>query len=440
MGRRSLVIGLGTLLGLGQACGSDVTSATTGGGSGDGGATGTSSAGEAGTAETTTSADDGSGTDTSGSQDECLESDLPAPFCHVLLPVSIPHRWAGHLDIVVDGVRPLVIHDETTATIRLASPLEPDLTLAEGPASDVLPRNWWASLTADFNGDGVSDFAAFDPSASASVPSDDLSVAVVDGESFEVLALIPEGEGGTRDVAALDVDSDGTVELVTVEYLDDTMELRAWRPAEGSPELVVSVQGGVGCEADDAFTADFDGDGRNDLAVVWNDGCAPHFLADFDGTPQIAAAIAPHSAGEEFTVTHTAQPSWTSQAGAAHLTGSPSAQLVVMDSVEDIRVLEWSGGMFTTLQVLTPPSEYVYASGDIVAGTFTGSGTGGIIFESIVDQDDVPHVGALFLNSPASSFLIDVPFTKPPWTADFNDDGVTDFWSEDGLFVSSIAP
>ena len=421
--------GFAAFLLLGQACGSEATSAT---GDASGDATGTASGvtGEESAASTTVAVDSGSGPDLGES---CPDSDLPPPFCHTLLPVSIPDRWAGHLDVLINGERPLVVDDEAAGVIRLVSPSRPEIILAEGPASTSLPDDWWAALSADYNGDGVMDFAAFNPNASGSV-SNDLTVAVVDGESFETLGLIP-GEEGARDVAAMDVDADGVTELVTIEYLDETMEVRAWRASGGEPDLVASAQGGVGCRANDVFNADFDGDGRKDIVVVWNVGCDAYFLADFDGVPQIATVIAPHSADQALSVVNTPQPGWTSHGGAVTSSGTAVAQLVLIESVEDIRLLEWDRGQFATLEKLAAPRQYEAIAGDVTVGAFAEDGSGGVLFESIVTETGEGRRAAMFFGS-NHSFVNDAPFTTSSWVADFNDDGITDFWSEAGLFLS----
>lgn len=387
-----------------------------------------------GTEETTVVADDGSSTGAAA----CPQSDLPLPFCHVLLPMVIPYRWAGHLDLLIDGVRPLVIHDVDAHRIRLVSPMDPGIVLRDGPASGLLPDDWWAGLTADFDGDGDDDFAAWNPKAGSSVTAD-LTIAVVDAESFEVVGLVPAAEGAVvRDVAALDANADGVVDLVTIEYLEDWTEVRAWRPVDGGAELIASAQGGVDYRALGAFTSDFDGDGRTDLAVLWDGNAAPHFGRDHDGINQIATVLAPDSNEEPLEIVHSPLAIWPQRAGLIQ-SEDGVAQLVVIETLDDIRILQWDGSGFSTVQTLAAPAEYERGSfGRITTGSL-GLGSPGVLFRGLIENVS-QNEAALFIGPPPPPFVTDTPITQQSWVADFNDDGVADFVATNGLYLSSIDP
>jgi len=422
------------------ACGPSAGEVDGDGSGGTAGASGTSD--DAGDHDAS-GADDALGTGTTGDGLTCPASDLPDPFCHVFVsaPLAGSERWVGYIDQVRDGVRPLLIHDEDSALLRLVSPLDPSVVLDEAPVPDGLPDTWEIPVTADFNGDGVWDFVAYDPRAGTVGPHD---VAVVDGETFEVIgALLEPPAGSVRSVTAVDVDGDGASELISIERDDNGLLVTAWRPDDGTVALVQDVYSGLP-ESDpspeDILRGDFDGDGVLDFSITWHDGTEPYWS---DEEPRILTVLGESSPESEAVVIESVHPAWARSAATADLDGDGDSELIVAHRGDEIAVMKWEDGGFVLGDVLALPAEYSSDMARVSAGALAADGLGGLITKASHEDDAVLESRTVALFGPPvnPSFVPILDMFDNPTIADFDGDGFDDAWDPfAGLYLSMRAP
>lgn len=410
-------------------------------GDGSGGTVGASGTSDDAADHDASGADDASGTaDGTGDTVTCQESDLPEPFCHVFVPgpPAASGRIVGYVNQVRDGVRPLVLHDPMDDVFRLVSPLDPTVVLDEAPIPDGLPVAWDIPLTADFNGDDVHDFVAYNPSAGTTVPHD---AVIVDGATFEVIgALLEEPPMGVRSVGAVDVDGDGTAELISIERNDNGLLIDAWRPADGGVALVQSIYSGLPASdpsRDHVLLGDFDGDEQPDLAITWHDGSEPYWSED---GPQILTILGATSAGSAATVIESPHPAWARSAATVDIDGDGDNELVIAHSGDEIAVMDWQDGGFVLSELLALPAGYDSTMSRISVGVLTASHLAGLITNASHDDDPVLELRtvALFPSTVSPSFVPEIDIFDNPTIVDFNADKVDDLWDPyAGFYLSA---
>lgn len=149
-----------------------------------------------------------------------------------------------------------------------------DGTFTSGPDSPIsLGTSLSALVAADFNGDGKLDLAVTDSTANT------VSILLGNGDgTFGPPSAIPVGNGPVAIVAG-DFNNDGKLDLAVVNGVDGTVTLLlgngdgTFTQAAGSPYP-------VGPGPSQIVAADFNGDGKLDLAVLTstNDGTVSIFL------------------------------------------------------------------------------------------------------------------------------------------------------------------
>lgn len=178
----------------------------------------------------------------------------------------------GKLDIVyanvLSGLQVVFGKGDGTFTVGPTSP---------APITDVAP------LVGDFNGDGKLDVALI-------LQGGGIAVGLGNGDgTFGAFKTLPEGGSGFIGLAAADFNGDGKLDLAAVncgtpqnDYADSTLAifLGSGDGTFGSPTLYT-----VGSYSDDLVAADFNRDGKVDLAVA--SGMSPSvsiLLGNGDGT------------------------------------------------------------------------------------------------------------------------------------------------------------
>lgn len=428
------------------ACGPSSTDVD---GDGSGGTAGASGTSDDAADHDASGADDasgtGNGTETTGDAVTCPESDLPEPFCHrfVAMPLEETERWVGYVDQVRDGVRPLILHDEEADVLRLVSPVDPSVVLVEGPVPGGLPEDWEIPLTADFNGDGVFDFAAYDPGANTAA-SDPQDVALVDGAAFEIIGVLPQDEAAwVRRNAALDVDADGSSELVALEvFHSEKLVLNAWHPSGGQLDLIATTDILPGVQPyERVLQGDFNGDGLTDLTIVWTDGSEPYWV---DDPPQIYTILAPSSPGAGVEVTESPHPAWARSAAVADMNGDGDFEVVIAAGSYEILVMDWDGAGFVESETLALPEGYTSSMAGVGAGKFVPPGLGGVLVSGVglAGTPSSLFNVALFPEAVGTPALLQ--FEGHPaqsYVADFNADGTDDLRGGNsnvlGLYLSN---
>ena len=136
------------------------------------------------------------------------------------------------------------------------SPAEPEVQVNKGP---------YSIAVADFNGDGLADFATAD-SASVSV-----SIRLGDGSGGFTPAAVPsiEVDGSPRSIAIADFNNDGKQDFATANSVSANVSIRL---GDGTGGFLSPLQGevelGFGNNPRSVAIGDFNGDGRQDFVAA----------------------------------------------------------------------------------------------------------------------------------------------------------------------------
>ena len=211
------------------------------------------------------SADETAGGSTDAAED-CPQSDLPAPFCHVaqsygstleMDPALVPRV----LDAVESPGEPVLLLIDVEEEFRLVE--AEDFSAVRGVMERRTSTNA-GRFFGDFDGDGVTDVGFFESLA---------PVEIFSGADLSVLAIGPHPEEpmwphqlpAGWPAAAIDVDGDGYDEVITVELGSNAS---VWHVANGALELIDQQPGVLTpCAPIEFPRGDFNADGIQDLAI-----------------------------------------------------------------------------------------------------------------------------------------------------------------------------
>jgi N-acetylneuraminic acid mutarotase len=166
------------------------------------------------------------------------------------------------------------------------NPLAPDIALSND--------NFNVGIAVgDFNGDGIPDLVVANYGNNASI-SNTLTVLLGNGDgTFTVLAASPKTGNGPVAIAVGDFNGDGILDLA-VACIDGSITILLGN-GDGTftPAPSLKAGGSINGPAGSIAAADFNGDGKMDLAVTdYNDNTVSIFLGNGDGTFTTAVSLA----------------------------------------------------------------------------------------------------------------------------------------------------
>jgi uncharacterized repeat protein (TIGR01451 family) len=176
-----------------------------------------------------------------------VRSSSNAAFGHVSSIVATDLNNDGKSDLVVGGSSTCVLMNNGNATFTAAT------TFSAGAGGSVL-------ATADFNADGRMDVVA--------VSTQDNSVGILLGigdGSFAAIQPLSTVGGSQNDLASADFNGDGQPDLVVAGYSTNGVSLLLGQGQAGFAPAVTFPTGGKGYYA---AVGDFNGDGKEDLVVT----------------------------------------------------------------------------------------------------------------------------------------------------------------------------
>ena len=287
----------------------------------------------------------------------------------------------------------------------------------------------------DFNGDGLSDFAAAVNSPAPSNPGGTASVSVLEadgtggfrftsGRAYPPSAQLGEGGGA---VAAADFNGDGRLDLAASDSADVWTFLGNGDGTFGAPASKIPD----GRTPSQLVTADFNGDHKPDLAVLNGDSTVSVFLGNGDGTFTEAPGSAVAAGASAITV------------GDFNGDGKPDLAGITVPSASSssttVSVLLGSGdGSFRPAP--DSPMSVAGAFRSIAVADFNGDGKPDLAIVGNDNQTSTAQgVAEVLLNNGAGSFTPapGSPITVPDWvyggggtvnlvTGDFDSDGKQD--------------
>lgn len=169
------------------------------------------------------------------------------------------HAGVTSADFNADGFPDIAVTDSVASSVSiLLNQGDGTLGSASRYLAGLLP---YALVSADLNNDGIADLAV------ANSRSDDLSVLIGNGDgTFALPVNYPSGLGPT-DIAAIDVNDDGHLDLLGY-YGEISVHLNNGDGTfRSAPDAVVGEPSGSIAIAMEV--ADFNGDGRDDIAVTY---------------------------------------------------------------------------------------------------------------------------------------------------------------------------
>ncbi len=237
-----------------------------------------------------------------------------APVSPLTVPESM-NRWIGDTQVGLadadgDGNRDLIL---ATALAGQADDEylkhQVDVALGDGTGVFGAVQTWYsgslstsASFYLDVDDDGRADLVNYNPIRGTA------QVLRSEGSSFgptsPPFSVVDQLEGASLEMAVADVDGDGTEELVSTGFGTPTIDVWSWNGTSFDQTAWLEQESDFGPLTEGIATADFDGNGFDDLAIVstttqggedlvtiatvyLNDGTAfsraPGWSAPFDG-------------------------------------------------------------------------------------------------------------------------------------------------------------
>lgn len=145
-------------------------------------------------------------------------------------------------------------------------PLAPEL--AEPPEEVPVGINPQVVISADINGDGRLDLVVLDDTMSASILLNTTPEGLVAKPSFGPRTSFPAG-ASPRDIVAADFNGDGRPDLAVTDSANDTVQVFFNLTSDGmlTPLFAPGVAFDAGAAPNFIASADFDGDGKPDLSL-----------------------------------------------------------------------------------------------------------------------------------------------------------------------------
>jgi hypothetical protein len=225
-------------------------------------------------------------------------------------------------------------------------------------------ENLQSIVAGDFNGDGKFDLAVLDESGynGFGLESIDVLLNIGDGKFQDPASRVTVSDPGF--LAAADLTSDGRTDLVSSDASPTDVSVLLGN-GDGTFQLAeqygLGSPGGPNSYSDIVVAGDFNGDGRNDLAVLTVDG-VDVLLGNGDGTFQPATEYAlPAIGGESYAVGLVA----------GHFSGNGEPLDLVVSDIYGVQILLGNGdGTFQPAETISPGT-----FGPLVAGDFNGDGS-----------------------------------------------------------------
>ena len=151
--------------------------------------------------------------------------------------------------------------------------------------------------------------------------------------------------------------------------------------------------------------------------------------------PAITTLVAPSVEGDLPVAVESAQPVEAGEVDLADMDNDGDAELIVAEVADELFVLDWNGAELETVQILgLGQGYYAGALGTLHAGRLAANGLGGVFVGGVPGLHN--RVGATFVEGVEPSFAEQ----DARLVADFNDDGVDDFYARDGFIFLSKSP
>lgn len=291
------------------------------------------------------------------------------------------------------------------------------LSIANVSASSPTGREPTSVAVGDFNGDGKPDLAIADLGTIGD-PSTGRTVTILLGNgdgSFTAAPSLAAGNGPSA-IGVADFNGDGRQDLAVTNSIDNTVAIFL---GNGDGTFATATTASAGSGPFSIATADFDGDGNADLAITNSgDTTLTILLGHGDGT--FSPAVSPSTGYNPVSVA----------VGDFNQDGHPD--LAIANGDNTLTILLGAGdGTFTPAAALaTPGNGNDGLFNTVVVADFNGDGKPDLIATSV--NSNGPLTLTLFLGkgdgtfTTANSFASDQTYSQSVHVGDFNGDGRPD--------------
>jgi hypothetical protein len=327
-----------------------------------------------------------------------------------------------------DGRPDLVVANAATGTVSVllntARVAVANIPFA-APQTIAFSTNPVALAVADFNGDGRPDIVVIDGNAVMVLLNTTAQGAGT--VTFAAPRTFAVGAGPDA-VAVADFDADGRPDLAVANKTDGTVSvLLNTTPAKsGTPFLAAQQTFAVGAGPDAIAAADFNGDGRPDLAVVNEFGDTVSVLLNEIGAN---GALAPFGAQQTLAV---GSAPWSVAVADFNSDGRPDLAVTNLND-HTVSVLLNQTSLFSWNVGFAAQQTFAVGSGPVAvaAADLDGDGLPDLAVANVVDSTVSVLVNTTPAGSPTPSFAAQQTFATGHLltavnVADFNGDGRTD--------------